>query len=152
MRARTAVRRAEQSGVEVGMVIASAVFERDDWTCHICGQEIPERLRNVRAPGSEYEPLAPVIDHEIALSKGGSHTLENCRAAHWRCNAASTTHRLPLRTVARLPMLFHPTRRGRSRWSNGRAVKELASSQLSVGDHGSTWVRAACPAAVARPW
>jgi HNH endonuclease len=67
-------------------VIASAVFERDDWTCHICGQEIPEYLRTVRTL-SGYEPLAPVVDHKIPLSKGGPHTVENCCAAHWACNA-----------------------------------------------------------------
>src|SRR5258705_13196608 len=48
IRARTAVRRAEQWGVEVDTVIASAVFERDNWTCHICGREIPDHLRTVR--------------------------------------------------------------------------------------------------------
>jgi hypothetical protein len=91
VRARTAVRRAEQWGVEVDTVIASAVFERDNWTCHICGQEIPEHLRTVRALLGEYEPLTPVVDHKIALSKGGPHTLENCCAAHFACNARKHT-------------------------------------------------------------
>ena len=99
VRARSAVRRAEQWGVEVDTVIASAVFERDDWTCHICGQEIPEHLRTVRRVGSEYEPLAPVIDHEIALSNGGPHILENCRAAHWDCNARK--HNAPITVAVR---------------------------------------------------
>jgi HNH endonuclease len=36
---------------------------------------------------SGYEPLAPVVDHKISLSKGGPHTIENCCAAHWACNA-----------------------------------------------------------------
>ena len=99
VRARNAVRRAEQWGVEADTVIASAVFERDDWTCHVCGQEIPERLRTVRAPRSEYEPLAPVIDHKIALSEGGPHTLENCRTAHWRCNARK--HNAPINAADR---------------------------------------------------
>ncbi|MGY4784661.1 HNH endonuclease [Rhodococcus opacus] len=87
IRARDALKRAEHWGVPAELVFASDVFERDRWICHICNLEIPQVLRTVRVLGSKYEPLAPVVDHEQPLSKGGPHTLANCRAAHWSCNA-----------------------------------------------------------------
>ncbi|MFI2247852.1 HNH endonuclease [Rhodococcus sp. NPDC019609] len=87
VKARAALRRAEEWGVPAELVFASDVFERDRWICHICNLEIPKGQRTVRDLGSRYEPLAPVVDHEQPLSKGGPHTLANCRAAHWSCNA-----------------------------------------------------------------
>ncbi|PWD41354.1 hypothetical protein ACN93_19585 [Gordonia paraffinivorans] len=86
-RARDMVNRAKEWGVETELVIAREVFERDAWICHLCGELIPETLRSPRILGGTYEPLAPVVDHVIPLSKGGPHTLQNCRAAHWTCNA-----------------------------------------------------------------
>lgn len=86
-RARTAQLRAEQWGVVAELVIADEVFERDEWVCHLCGEPVPEHLRSsVFRPG-EYQPLAPVVDHAVPLSKGGPHTMGNCRLAHWTCNA-----------------------------------------------------------------
>lgn len=87
VRARDMVARAEKWGVEIELVIAREVFERDRWICHLCGETIPELLRTTRVLGGTHEPLSPVIDHVIPLSKGGPHTMENCRAAHWTCNA-----------------------------------------------------------------
>lgn len=87
IRARDVIKRAKVWGVETELVIAREVFERDDWICHLCREVIPEALRTTRVLGSKYEPLAPVIDHVIPLSKGGPHTMNNCRAAHWSCNA-----------------------------------------------------------------
>ncbi len=86
-RARTLQRRAAKWGVVAELVFAEDVFERDRWLCHICGLAISEALRAVRDVGSGYEPLAPVVDHRVPLSKGGAHTFENCRTAHWTCNA-----------------------------------------------------------------
>ncbi len=82
------VSRAAKWGVETELVIAREVFERDGWTCHLCGQSIPEPLRGTaRILGGTHDPLSPVIDHAIPLSKGGPHTMDNCRAAHWTCNS-----------------------------------------------------------------
>lgn len=87
IRARDMFNRAAAWGVEAELVIARQVFERDGWVCHLCGEVIPDHVRATRILGGDYEPLAPVIDHVIPLSKGGAHTMENCRAAHWTCNA-----------------------------------------------------------------
>lgn len=87
IRARDMVNRAKKWGVTTELVIAREVFERDAWVCHLCRKTIPERLRTTRIIGGRHEALSPVIDHVIPLSKGGPHTMENCRAAHWTCNA-----------------------------------------------------------------
>lgn len=55
------------------------VFERDNWTCHLCGDAIDPRLR-----GDNW--WRATLDHLLPLSKGGSHTLDNVASAHWRCN------------------------------------------------------------------
>lgn len=89
MRARDMVARAKTWGVQTELVIAREVFERDGWMCHLCGEPIPVPLRGTpRILGGTHDPLSPVIDHVIPLSKGGPHTMENCRAAHWTCNAS----------------------------------------------------------------
>lgn len=86
-RARTAQLRAEGYGVVADLVIADEVFERDNWICHLCGKAVPKRLRSSEFRAGVYEPLAPVVDHVIPLSRGGPHTMDNCRLAHWTCNS-----------------------------------------------------------------
>lgn len=112
MWARTAMIRAKEWGVQAELVIAREVFERDNWICHICRETIPIQLRTVRKPGRRHEPLGPVVDHVIPLSKRGPHTMDNCRAAHWTCNAkksagdgqrAEPNDRKPSRTTAVVP-------------------------------------------------
>ncbi|MCX5044825.1 HNH endonuclease [Aldersonia sp. NBC_00410] len=105
VRARDMVNRAAGWGVETELVVAREVFERDGWICHLCGALIPETLRTARVTGGTHEPLSPVIDHVIPLSKGGPHTMDNCRAAHWDCNARK--HNTEPGT--RVPMEGEPT-------------------------------------------
>ncbi len=64
----------------VERVGATVVFERDDWTCGICGEPTE---RGAVVP----DPRAPTLDHVIPLSRGGHHTYENVRCAHFICNA-----------------------------------------------------------------
>ena len=55
------------------------LFERDEWTCHLCHAKIePHR----RCP----DPMAATMDHLIPLSLGGRHTWDNVKAAHALCN------------------------------------------------------------------
>lgn len=56
------------------------VFERDDWTCYLCGCELSERDGDVRG---NY----PTVDHVTPLSGGGSHTYDNVRACCHTCNS-----------------------------------------------------------------
>lgn len=55
------------------------LFERDEWTCHLCLHPID---RHRRCP----DPLAATMDHLLPLSLGGQHTWENTAAAHAICN------------------------------------------------------------------
>lgn len=55
------------------------VFERDDWTCNICGGPIPQ---DAVYP----DPLSAQVDHVVPLSQGGDHSYENVAASHMRCN------------------------------------------------------------------
>lgn len=49
------------------------IAERDKWTCHV--------------DGLGYMPNDPwEIDHNIALSKGGTNHVSNLRLAHRSCN------------------------------------------------------------------
>jgi hypothetical protein len=85
--ANDAMARARKFGVPAKFFLRSEVFERDNWTCHICNKEIPPAVRGTRTPGSQHQPLGPVVDHVIPMSMGGPHNLQNCKTAHWTCNA-----------------------------------------------------------------
>lgn len=56
------------------------VFQRDNWTCHICNQPTSRDIRDRRRPDS------PTLDHVVPVEKGGAHTYENIRTAHFYCN------------------------------------------------------------------
>ena len=72
--------RAKQYGVEWERVIVNKVFERDNWTCQICGRKTPKSLRGT------HKHNAPEIDHRIPMSKGGPHTYSNTQCACRKCN------------------------------------------------------------------
>lgn len=54
------------------------IFERDDWTCGVCGEWIDRDLGHP-------DPASACIDHIVPLPDG-ENTPENVRAAHLRCN------------------------------------------------------------------
>lgn len=56
------------------------VFNAADWTCYLCGEHTPKRLRGT------YHPRAPELDHIKPLSKDGSHTLDNVACCCRECN------------------------------------------------------------------
>lgn len=56
-----------------------ALFEMYDWTCVLCNEKIDSQLR---CP----DPMAATIEHLVPLSKGGTHTWDNCAPAHGKCN------------------------------------------------------------------
>ena len=78
-RAKVARRRALQSNAFVEPITRRVVLERDEWTCGICGGEIPKGLKWPH-------PLSPHIDHIIPLSEGGKEEYTNVQAAHASCN------------------------------------------------------------------
>lgn len=79
-RSRSSRRDARERGAFVSDVSPQEVYERDQWTCHLCTESLE---RDAKVP----HPLAPTIDHVIPLAKGGTHELDNVKAAHFLCNA-----------------------------------------------------------------
>lgn len=61
------------------------VFQRDNWTCHICGGPTSRNIQDGRQPDS------PTIDHVVPVEQGGDHTYANIRTAHFRCNGVRGT-------------------------------------------------------------
>lgn len=60
-------------------IIARDIFDRDEWLCHLCGEDVDPDL-------SHPDPLSASLDHIVPLSLGGSHTEDNVACAHLRCN------------------------------------------------------------------
>lgn len=58
-----------------------ALYERDGWTCQICGEPVN------RTPWAN-DPRDATLDHIIPRSKGGTHDPENLRTACHLCNAS----------------------------------------------------------------
>lgn len=63
----------------VDPVVPQRIFERDNWTCHICENGINRRLHYMH-------PYSATVDHIIPLAKGGLHSESNVAAAHRYCN------------------------------------------------------------------
>ena len=56
------------------------VGDRDDWFCHLCGEEV------LKKAGTAYEPFGATVDHLIPIAKDGTHTWGNVALAHRHCN------------------------------------------------------------------
>jgi hypothetical protein len=67
------------------------IFERDNWTCWICGDPVTRDAHH-----QDYD--APTVDHKIALAAGGNDTRDNVATAHRWCN--SVKRELPIGDVA----------------------------------------------------
>lgn len=72
-------RRARKRDAFVEHVEVGAVYERDNWVCHICGGKVDCMLKHP-------DPMCVSLDHIVPLSKGGEHSYINCATAHLRCN------------------------------------------------------------------
>ena len=56
-----------------------AVFERDGWTCGICGRDVDPTL-------SHPHPMSASVDHILPLSLGGTDDRDNLQCSHLLCN------------------------------------------------------------------
>jgi hypothetical protein len=79
-RMRCANRRARFAAALVEVVDPDAVFERDGWLCHLCGESIDRALTG-------WDRMGPTVDHLIPLVAGGEHSYANVAAAHRSCNS-----------------------------------------------------------------
>ena len=73
-------RRARKYQVQYEKVNPNTIFERDNWTCYLCGKATPKQLRGLGKPAS------PQLDHVVPLARGGSHTKNNLACACRECN------------------------------------------------------------------
>lgn len=71
--------RAIRLGVPYEEVNRRTVYERDNWTCGLCGDAIDPQCKWP-------DEWCASIDHIIPMSKGGGHLYSNVQAAHWWCN------------------------------------------------------------------
>lgn len=78
-----------RAGGEAEKVDAALVFERDGFTCQLCGDPL-DMTATKRAP------LSPSIDHIVPLTRGGAHTYANVQAAHLYCNVSKGNREAPL--------------------------------------------------------
>ena len=74
-------RLAAMKGLPVEKFSSREIYERDGWTCGICGEAIPQ---DAQWP----HRLSPSVDHIIPISKGGAHTRANVQATHLTCNCS----------------------------------------------------------------
>lgn len=74
-------RRAKRSNSKVveGNFSYQDIFSKHYYVCSICGLPINPLLRYP-------DKHAATLEHGVALSKGGEHTIENCSPAHFICN------------------------------------------------------------------
>jgi len=76
-------RRARKRNAFVANVSRSAIYERDKWTCQLCGKRV---LKSKVVP----HPRAPVLDHIVPLAKGGTHEPANVQLACFLCNSVKS--------------------------------------------------------------
>ena len=76
-----AMARAKRLGATiVDYITNTEVFERDDWTCYMCGITVDTNA-------DCYQPNSATVDHVTPLALGGQHTLANVRCACFQCNS-----------------------------------------------------------------
>ena len=68
-------------------ISVQALFVRDGGVCHICGQQCDYEdyivKGNTFIAGNQY----PSVDHIVPLTLGGTHSWDNVKLAHRRCNS-----------------------------------------------------------------
>ena len=61
---------------------------RDHCNCYICGERVDWNDYQIISGKKFAKGKYPTIDHIIPLSRGGQHSWENVRLAHFSCNAS----------------------------------------------------------------
>lgn len=75
-----AIRRSRIRNRQVEPIDPIKVFEESRWLCYLCGTE------TIKSKRGTTHPMAPELDHIVALANGGDHTLNNVACACRKCN------------------------------------------------------------------
>lgn len=67
-------------------ITVRGLYRRDAGVCHICGGRCNPEDYTVRGGAFIAGDWYPSIDHVVPLAKGGSHSWDNVKLAHRRCN------------------------------------------------------------------
>ncbi|MCK4625042.1 MAG: HNH endonuclease [Phycisphaerae bacterium] len=87
VRAHNQYRRATKRTIFAEKFLDLEIFERDCWTCQICGKRVNRRLKFPH-------PRSKSLDHIIPLSvPEGHHTRQNVQLAHLSCNLSKRASR-----------------------------------------------------------
>lgn len=73
-------RRAQIKGARTEPVNPTTVFNRDSWTCQLCGASTPKWARGT------CDDCAPELDHIVPLARGGEHSYKNTQCLCRGCN------------------------------------------------------------------
>ncbi len=77
-------RRVERYGAETEPYTKREIFNRDGWTCQICGKPC-------RRDVNGRHPEGATVDHIVPFSKGGNDLKSNVQCAHLRCNLSKAS-------------------------------------------------------------
>lgn len=84
---RTSDHRLDRADKKNSDITLRKLYNRDNGICWICGEKC-NYSDHTKDPNGNFivGRTYPSIDHVYPLSKGGSHTWDNVRLAHWWCN------------------------------------------------------------------
>lgn len=77
--------RIESNGIKENITLPR-LFKRDKGVCHICKGKCDYNDYEIKGNAFYAKDNYPSRDHVIPLSKGGTHTWDNVKLAHMRCN------------------------------------------------------------------
>ena len=76
-----------ESGGWISRRKRGAIYERDGWMCHICGDPVSREY-------DPHDPFSPTLDHLIPRAAGGTHDPSNLATCHAVCNSRRGTRPL----------------------------------------------------------
>lgn len=85
---RTHIRRMQAKSKVHDVISLEMLYKRDRGICWLCGEATDWRDKVTRKDGTVIvHGNYPSIDHVTPLAKGGTHTWDNVRLAHHKCNS-----------------------------------------------------------------
>ena len=85
--------RARYYGVQCERFPRKMIFDRDGWTCQLCGTSVL-RKTTYRKRDGKIHPRSPTVDCIVPMSKGGNYEPDNCQTACFICNSKKGAKRI----------------------------------------------------------